>query len=90
MPAVMPTELAQNGRLDQLIDELVRATAPADDAWSTSGSASFSQRGRLAARDEAVDRFVRRVLEELPPPADADPGVEVALRALARQKIGAW
>jgi hypothetical protein len=88
MPAAALTELTQSGRIDHLVDELVRAMASADDAWSTSVSPSFSQRGRLAARDEAVDRFVRRVLEEFPPPPDSDPGVEVALRRLARQKIG--
>lgn len=91
MPAIALTQLDQGGRLQVLVDELVKATTAAEEAWSTSQSPSFSRRGWLAARDQAVDRFVKRVLEELPPPSDADPNLEGELRALAadltRQKV---
>lgn len=93
MPAIALTQLDPGGRLHVLVDELLKETALADDAWSTSQSPSFSRRARLAARDQAVDRFVRRVLEDLPPPSDPDPDRERQLRALAtdlaRQKLGA-
>lgn len=84
MPAAALTHLYDEERMGNLVDELVRTMALADEAWSTSQSPSFSRRGWLAARDEAVDRFVKRVLQECPPPPDAAPEVEIKLRALAR------
>lgn len=92
MQPIALVDLDQSGRLRVLVDELMRATAQADEAWSASPSPSFSRRGWLAARDQAVDRFVHRVLEEFPPPANAGPEVELQLRVmaadLARQKLG--
>jgi len=75
--------LYQDERIDVLVDELIRTMAAADQAWSTSQSPSFARRARLAARDEAVNRFVRRVMEELPPPPGGGPEIEAELRALA-------
>ncbi len=84
MPANLAlTQLDQTGRIHVLVDELVAATSLADDAWASSQSPSYSRRGWLAARDQAVDRFVQQVLQEFPPLPDAGPGVEVQLRALA-------
>lgn len=77
------TQLDQTGRIHVLVDELVAATSQADDAWASSQSPSYSRRGLLAARDQAVDRFVQQVLREFPPPPDAGPEVEVQLRTLA-------
>ncbi len=84
MPANLAlTQLDQTGRIHVLVDELVAATSQADDAWASWQSPSYSRRGWLAARDQAIDRFVQRVLQEFPPPADAGPEVEVQLRTLA-------
>jgi hypothetical protein len=74
--------LYQGERIDVLVDELVRTMATADQASSTSQSPSFSRRAWLASRDEAVNRFVRRVMEELPPLPGGGPEVEAELRAL--------
>jgi hypothetical protein len=84
MPANLAlTQLDQTGRIHVLVAELVAATRLADDAWASSQSPSYSRRGWLAARDQAVDRFVQLVLQEFPSPPDAGPEVEVQLRTLA-------
>ena len=84
MPATLAlTQLDQTGRIHVLVDQLVAATSLEDDAWASSQSPSYSRRGRLAARDQAIDRFVHQVLQEFPPPADAGPEIEIQLRTLA-------
>lgn len=84
MPANLAlTQLDQSGRIHMLVDQLVAATSLEDDAWASSQSPSYSRRGWLAARDQAIDRFVQRVLQEFPPPADAGLEIEVQLRTLA-------
>jgi hypothetical protein len=93
MPANLAlTQLDQSGRIHVLIDELVAATSLGDDPWASSQSPSYSRRAWLAARDQAIDRFVQQVLQEFPPPPDAGPGIEVQLRTLAtdlaRHKVG--
>lgn len=91
--AAVLAHVYQSERIDDLVDELVRTMAAADQAWSTSQSPSFSRRAWLAARDEAVDRFVNRVMEAYPPPPSVGPEIEAELRALAydiaRQTVSA-
>ena len=88
MSAAALSHLYQGERMGDLVDELIRTVAAADRAWSTSQSPSFSRRGRLAARDEAVNRFVKRVFEEFPPPPSAAAELETQLRALAENLAG--
>jgi hypothetical protein len=83
VPAAALTHLYDEERMGDLIDELIRKMAQAGDARSTAQSPSFSRRAWLAARDEAVDRFVKRVFEEFPPPPNAGPEIEMQLRTLA-------
>jgi len=84
MPANLAlTQLDQSGRIHVLVDQLVAATSGADDPRASSQSPSYSRRAWLAARDQAIDRFVQQVLQEFPPPGGAGPELEVELRTLA-------
>ena len=84
MPANLAlTQLDQSGRIHVLVDQLVAAISVEDDPWASSQSPSYSRRGWLAAREQAIDRFVQQVLQEFPPPPDAGPEIEVQLRTLA-------
>jgi hypothetical protein len=77
------TELDQTGRIHLFVDELLAATSLADDPRASSQSPSYSRRAWLAARDQAIDRFVQQVLQEFPPPVGTGPELEVELRTLA-------
>ncbi|HYS28143.1 MAG TPA: hypothetical protein VEQ12_01395 [Candidatus Limnocylindria bacterium] len=84
MPANLAlTQLDRTGRIHVLVDQLVAATNLADDPRASSQSPSYSRRAWLAARDQAIDRFVQQVLQEFPPPPNAGPEIEVQLRTLA-------
>jgi hypothetical protein len=84
MPANLAlTQLDQSGRIHVLVDQLVAATSGADDPRASSQSPSYSRRAWLAARDQAIDRFVQQVLQEFPAPPDAGTDIEVQLRTLA-------
>jgi len=88
MSAAALSHLYRGERMGDLVDELIRTMTAADQAMSSAQSPSFSRRGWLAARDEAVSRFIKRVFEEFPPPLGAAAELETQLRILAENLAG--